>query len=107
MKLTKENLRKIISEELEETTLNKPHPTKIVKEISKLANEAVMDKSFGFRPETTIKFYDELSELLDQLKPSFEDRVNPLNRDPRKSPLEKIRDKIGDKIQDTFTEEEE
>ena len=72
MKLTKESLRKIISEEMEEMS-QKESPHNIVKSISKLADEAQMNKSFGFSKEVTKKYHDELLDLVNQLKPEEEE----------------------------------
>ena len=71
MKLTKENLRKIISEEMEEMS-QKESPHEIMRSISKLADQSQMNKSFGFSKRITKQYHDELLYLVNQLKPEEE-----------------------------------
>jgi hypothetical protein len=72
MKLTKESLRKMISEEMDNMPKEKS-PREIMRSISKLADESQMNKSFGFSKRIMKQYHDELLDLVNQLKPEEEE----------------------------------
>jgi len=73
MKLTKENLKKIILEEMDNMP-KKRSPHEIMRSISKLADEAQMNKSFGL-PEVTKDYQQKLAALISELS---DDEVNEI-----------------------------
>lgn len=75
MKITKEALRQIIKEELEDMNIpgmgaghqSAAVQSDILRQIQELISQAQMNKSFGFHPKATQPVVDAVLELIQQL----------------------------------------
>ena len=69
MKITKTELKQIISEELEEAMSSRPEQVQgdVLTQIYELIGQARTNRSFGFHPEVTQKAVDAVLKLIQQL----------------------------------------
>ena len=64
MKITQSQLRKIIQEEILKEGYAPVVPADIMNNIKKIADEALMNKSFGFDPEVSARYFQDIDKLI-------------------------------------------